>query len=163
MSRRRLRTSRPALVLIRARKPCVLARRRLFGWKVRFIGYLPRFVNRVANGKGYRSPGNPSSHGMHGNTRTPKRLARRFPSGAGRAPATSPQERRVCTRSRRPDLADAITTPPTQRPRSALSRPDPLREHRARTCPAADLRVHTNFRDFSTFPRLYPQILWKTC
>jgi len=35
--RRAARIARPARVRIRARKPCVLARLRLFGWKVRFM------------------------------------------------------------------------------------------------------------------------------
>jgi len=37
LARRRLRTRRPAGVLIRARNPCVFLRWRLFGWNVRFI------------------------------------------------------------------------------------------------------------------------------
>ena len=37
LARRRLSTSRPFLVAIRVRKPCVLARWRRFGWKVRFM------------------------------------------------------------------------------------------------------------------------------
>ena len=36
LSRRALRMDRPALVLMRARNPCLRARRRVFGWKVRF-------------------------------------------------------------------------------------------------------------------------------
>ena len=36
VARRALRTARPARVAIRARNPCFLARRRLFGWNVRF-------------------------------------------------------------------------------------------------------------------------------
>jgi hypothetical protein len=35
-ARRRASTARPFFVSIRERKPCVLARWRLFGWKVRF-------------------------------------------------------------------------------------------------------------------------------
>ena len=38
LRRRRRITSRPPLVLIRTRKPWVLARLRFFGWYVRFIG-----------------------------------------------------------------------------------------------------------------------------
>lgn len=38
LARRRARTLRPLLVAMRARNPCFLARRRLFGWKVLFIG-----------------------------------------------------------------------------------------------------------------------------
>src|ERR1019366_6271978 len=36
MARRREMTACPSAVFMRVRKPCVLARRRLFGWKVRF-------------------------------------------------------------------------------------------------------------------------------
>lgn len=36
LARRRLRTSRPFLVLMRTRKPCVRLRRLLLGWNVRF-------------------------------------------------------------------------------------------------------------------------------
>jgi hypothetical protein len=36
-ARRLVITARPARVRIRSRKPCVFARRRLFGWNVRFI------------------------------------------------------------------------------------------------------------------------------
>jgi hypothetical protein len=35
--RRRFRTSWPSCVLIRLRNPCVFFRRRLLGWKVRFM------------------------------------------------------------------------------------------------------------------------------
>lgn len=35
--RRRFKTFRPPWVFIRSRKPCVFARRRRFGWNVRFI------------------------------------------------------------------------------------------------------------------------------
>ena len=37
LCRRAARTARPALVRMRSRKPCVLARRRLFGWNVRLL------------------------------------------------------------------------------------------------------------------------------
>lgn len=36
-NRRRLRTLRPSVVLMRTRKPCVVCLCRLFGWYVRFI------------------------------------------------------------------------------------------------------------------------------
>jgi hypothetical protein len=36
LARRALRMARPARVFMRARKPCLRARRRLFGWYVRF-------------------------------------------------------------------------------------------------------------------------------
>lgn len=37
MARRRFMTLRPPGVAIRARNPCFFLRRRLFGWKVRFM------------------------------------------------------------------------------------------------------------------------------
>lgn len=40
LARRRLSTMRPFLVFMRLRNPWVLARRRLLGWKVRFIVHL---------------------------------------------------------------------------------------------------------------------------
>ena len=41
LSRRRLRTLRPALVLIRLRNPCSLFRLTLLGWYVRFTAMPP--------------------------------------------------------------------------------------------------------------------------
>jgi hypothetical protein len=38
---RAARTARPARVRMRSRKPCVLARRRLFGWNVRLLTGAP--------------------------------------------------------------------------------------------------------------------------
>jgi hypothetical protein len=37
LPRRAERIARPARVAMRARKPCFLARRRVFGWKVRLV------------------------------------------------------------------------------------------------------------------------------
>ena len=42
-ARRRFNTWRPALVAIRALKPCVRARFRLLGWNVRFMSLTPAF------------------------------------------------------------------------------------------------------------------------
>jgi len=36
-------------------------------------------------------------------------------------------------------------------------------EHQCRTLRAARPALNTDFRDFSTFPQFYPQILWKSC
>jgi hypothetical protein len=44
LARRALSTRRPPAVAIRARKPCFLARRRLFGWNVRFTGKPPKDI-----------------------------------------------------------------------------------------------------------------------
>jgi hypothetical protein len=41
LDRRAARTARPARVRMRSRKPCVLARRRLFGWNVRLLTGAP--------------------------------------------------------------------------------------------------------------------------
>lgn len=53
LRRRAVMIARPARVRIRKRKPCVLARRRLFGWKVRLLTVrlhrclsLPKFAAR---------------------------------------------------------------------------------------------------------------------
>ena len=43
-ARRRDSTARPSCVFMRVRKPCVLARRRLLGWNVRF-GILFQFTS----------------------------------------------------------------------------------------------------------------------
>src|SRR6478752_10232591 len=43
-ARRAARMARPARVRIRRRKPCFLARRRLFGWNVRLLILLLRLV-----------------------------------------------------------------------------------------------------------------------
>jgi len=45
LRRRAARTARPALVRMRSRKPCVLARRRLFGWNVRLLTGTPGTVS----------------------------------------------------------------------------------------------------------------------
>lgn len=47
LRRRPLRTERPARVLMRVRKPCVLWRRRLFGWYVRFVMITPIDGRRI--------------------------------------------------------------------------------------------------------------------
>ena len=59
LARRPARIARPARVRIRKRKPCVFARRRLLGWKVRFMvrllgGQLGKTVNSLSLG---RNPG----------------------------------------------------------------------------------------------------------
>jgi hypothetical protein len=41
LRRRAARTARPARVRMRSRNPCVLARRRLFGWNVRLLTRTP--------------------------------------------------------------------------------------------------------------------------
>lgn len=54
-ARRRLMTRRPALVAIRARKPCVRARFNLLGWNVRFMCLLPVVAPRQC-GPGRKEP-----------------------------------------------------------------------------------------------------------
>src|ERR1700679_927271 len=51
MARRREMTACPSAVFMRDRKPCVLARRRLFGWKVRFgiVFYLDLYRSGIGN------------------------------------------------------------------------------------------------------------------
>lgn len=52
MRRRAARMARPARVRIRRRKPCVLARRRLFGWKVRLLTSVLRRLRARSDGVG---------------------------------------------------------------------------------------------------------------
>ena len=57
LARRDERTARPPFVDMRARKPCFLARLRLFGWKVRFVVisnplFLPLVFGRPAGHMG---------------------------------------------------------------------------------------------------------------
>ncbi len=74
LRRRAARIERPARVRIRSRKPCTLARRRLFGWKVRLLtGMLQKMLGRAP------SPGKqgaePFEHGPPGrSTRASTRL-----------------------------------------------------------------------------------------
>jgi len=51
LARRRLSTSRPALVAMRARKPCVRARLMRLGWNVRFMSLLPGYAGHTAPGE----------------------------------------------------------------------------------------------------------------
>jgi len=73
---RAARIARPARVRMRSRKPCVLARRRLFGWNVRLLT---------------GTPGQGSCRG-HARTARGSRIHHRLPSGtppfASRAPLT---------------------------------------------------------------------------
>src|ERR1022692_1049 len=58
LRRRAARTARPARVRMRSRKPCVFARRRLFGWNVRLLTETPDGgkVDRAAtNLQGWRA------------------------------------------------------------------------------------------------------------
>jgi hypothetical protein len=64
LRRRDFSTARPALVDIRARKPCFLARRRVLGWKVRFT------CSAFHCGRWGRRMG-PSTHGECGVERSP--------------------------------------------------------------------------------------------
>ena len=64
LRRRDFSTARPALVDIRARKPCFFARRRVLGWKVRFT------CSAFHCGRWGRRMG-PSTHGECGVVRSP--------------------------------------------------------------------------------------------
>ena len=76
LCRRAARTARPARVRMRSRKPCVLARRRLFGWNVRLLTGAP--------GWGYSMMGTPDRHACR--PRIHPRLPSRTPAFATRAP-----------------------------------------------------------------------------
>ena len=51
LRRRAARTARPALVRMRSLNPCVLARRRLFGWNVRLLTGAPGTVQVYGRGR----------------------------------------------------------------------------------------------------------------
>jgi len=57
LARRDERTARPPRVAIRARKPCFLARLRLFGWKVRFVMMNSYFLRLSGSGVKCSGPG----------------------------------------------------------------------------------------------------------
>ena len=72
---RAARTARPARVRMRSRKPCVLARRRLFGWNVRLLtgtpgkGYLMRARAMKACGSGFTTGYHPEHRRLPGVSR----------------------------------------------------------------------------------------------
>jgi hypothetical protein len=68
-------TARPARVRMRSRKPCVLARRRLFGWNVRLLTGTPERI--LATGTRHRRADGPQIH---------PRLPSGTPAFARRAP-----------------------------------------------------------------------------
>src|SRR4051794_22109874 len=55
LRRRAARIARPARVRMRRRKPCVLARRRLFGWKVRLLTIISKYFGE--SGRAWRATG----------------------------------------------------------------------------------------------------------
>lgn len=67
--------ARPARVRIRSRNPCVRARRRLFGWKVRLLTAVVLLVLR-------RSIWVPPRHGSPGPSDTRRRAGRKAPPSA---------------------------------------------------------------------------------
>jgi hypothetical protein len=93
LARRRLSTSRPFLVAIRVRKPCVFLRWRRLGWKVRFMISDPCTAKTLRRKpKYYRS----LAHGVN------EGLLRRCVLGAGKTVCYSPSScevRRVSPRS----------------------------------------------------------------
>jgi hypothetical protein len=96
LRRRAARIARPARVCIRTRKPCVLARRRLFGWNVRLL------TRELQNRRAHMVRGDTSHH------RTFTRV-RGHTTGAairlthGTAPATSGSNRAGASCEREPD------------------------------------------------------------
>ena len=84
LRRRAERIARPARVRMRSRKPCVLARRRLFGWKVRLLTKGSRCFVGATRGNEVRpaqlAPTTPA-------TTVRPRHARARDSGRGQAPS----------------------------------------------------------------------------
>jgi hypothetical protein len=80
--RRRFSTRRPPLVLMRTRKPWVLLRRRLLGWNVLFMNFLPHSPEGPRRGAllGQRirirtPPDSVNSRGFSGPRRGPRSLS----------------------------------------------------------------------------------------
>jgi hypothetical protein len=73
LRRRPATMARPARVRIRSRKPCVRARRRLFGWKVR----LPLLTSRLSRSTARCGAGRRSALGLDGYALLPRRHASR--------------------------------------------------------------------------------------
>ena len=84
LRRREDRIARPARVRIRSRKPCVFARRRLFGWKVRLltVGLHHGLHIRPSPGDRARTVCNPETahRGQAGNRARPRRTSQRYGS-----------------------------------------------------------------------------------
>jgi len=121
LRRRAERIARPARVRMRSRKPCVLARRRLFGWKVRLLTKGSRCFVGATRGNEVRpaqlAPTTPA-------TTVRPRHARARDSGRGQAPSRYGEpESRVKPETRRwaTDRDRAQTGP--DRPRQAQGRP----------------------------------------
>ena len=108
LARRPARIARPALVRIRSRKPCVLARRRLFGWKVRFIVGLLRVREGKSASRLQRINDTDASRLGQPNTTTSWSEAIPEPCGSGRhLSADSPLDivhRTLCPRSTPVDI-----------------------------------------------------------
>src|ERR687896_2011435 len=85
LARRRAMIERPARVRIRIRKPCVLARLRLFGWKVRFTTTAPNPVE--AEGRQRQGAENAPKDDGTGHPRTSSTRPRRPPA---REPRSGP-------------------------------------------------------------------------
>ena len=98
--RRRLRTiSRPARVRMRARKPCLRARRRLLGWKVRFTVVKPSVVRGGSTRHGGSTVGDGSGNGGTTNRRrckagAPERTGLRAPGATVRGATAEPERTR---------------------------------------------------------------------
>jgi hypothetical protein len=139
--RRAARIARPALVRMRSRNPCVLARRRLFGWNVRLLTGNSRLrwrqgpvADRGAHQTHGRLPGVAES--VHG-TRVGHHWSNQRP------PAKAPDKRAP---EAYPALPPTAPAPPRPRPRPGLTRgAAPTRSHPhgpGPTTPAARPRPH---------------------
>ena len=123
LRRRRLRMARPCRVRMRARKPCLRFRRRLFGWNVRFTSLRPASEWKLG---GSRSVGRSSRRERDGSCAKTPKLTAHGAIGQGRAPEPravgaarrSPQlvlrsSRGRSSRATRPESTSTVGTSPT--------------------------------------------------
>jgi hypothetical protein len=105
LRRRPATMARPARVRIRSRKPCVRARRRLFGWKVR----LPLLTSQLSRSTARCGAGRRSALGLDGYARFFRADTHRGTPDTGRKPRVNHQrtQRRESRSNRPPRLSHA--------------------------------------------------------
>ena len=128
LRRRAARIARPARVRMRSRKPCVLARRRLFGWKVRFdTSDSTRLVQVTAGTADSRCPFRSPVVASGATAAAERRSARRAGTltGAERTavPRYAAESGRSNLRRCEPGHQRAANRSPPARPRRATANP----------------------------------------
>lgn len=139
--RREATIARPARVRIRSRNPCVFARRRLFGWKVRLLtGGLPR--NR--RGRGRRA--GRVDEAVDPDVETPNGTVRPLDrSNRSRHTADTPEEVRPLWTTPCPGPSALLASPVTGSPPTDGASRDPTCPRRTCSCAAVRSSVVTLF------------------